>query len=137
MPAPQFGRADSSPGFRSVTSQFVLHIMSLSIPAHLRTAFCIAAVSLLVLASSTRADSVVTDVVGFTTTSCLTNSDTLVAMPFTRPQAFVGSVVSVAGSTLTISGSPGWTTNQFVYVAGTQPNHYYVLIGPAGTTNPK
>ena len=88
-------------------------------------------------ASLSIAQSVVTEPVGFTTTSCLSNSDTLVSIPFTRPQAFVGAITSFAGSTLTISGSPGWTTNQFVYAQGTQPNHYYALIGPAVTTNPK
>lgn len=88
-------------------------------------------------ASVSIAQSVVTDPVGFTTASCLSNSDTLFSIPFTRPQAFVGSVTSIAGSTLTVSGSPGWTTNQFVYAKGSQPNHYYALVGPAATTNPK
>ena len=83
------------------------------------------------------AQTVVSDPVGFTTSSCLSNSDTLLSLPFTRPQAFVGSIASVSGSTITVVGSPGWTTNQFVYVQGAQPNHYYVLIGPASTTNPK
>ena len=92
---------------------------------------------LILLASLGFAQSVVTDPVGFTTTSCLSNSDTLVSIPFTRPQAFVGSVASIAGSTLTVTGSPGWTTNQFVYAQGSQPNHYYLLVGPAATTNPK
>ena len=44
---------------------------------------------------------------------------------------------SVSGSTLTINGSPSWTNNQFVYAAGTQPKHYYVLIGNGGAANPK
>jgi len=92
---------------------------------------------LILLASLGFAQSAVTDPVGFTTTSCLSNSDTLVSIPFTRPQAFVGSVTSIAGSTLTVTGSPGWTTNQFVYAQGSQPNHYYLLVGPAATTNPK
>jgi uncharacterized protein (TIGR02597 family) len=83
------------------------------------------------------ADSVVTDSVGFTTTSALSNSDTFVSSPFTRPPSFVGAILSAAGNTLTVSGSPGWTPNQFVYAAGTQPNHYYVLLGPASVTNPK
>lgn len=88
-------------------------------------------------ASLSVAQTVVTDPVGFTTASCLSNSDTLVSIPFTRPQTFVGSITSIAGSTLTVSGSPGWTTNQFVYAQGSQPNHYYALVGPAATTNPK
>lgn len=38
---------------------------------------------------------------------------------------------------MTVSGSPERTPNQFVYAAGTQPNHYYALIGPASVTNPR
>jgi uncharacterized protein (TIGR02597 family) len=79
--------------------------------------------------------SVATDPVGFTTVSCLGNSDTFVSVPFTRPSEFVGAIASAAGSTITVSGTP-WVANQFVYVAGTQPKHYYALIGP-GTSNPK
>jgi uncharacterized protein (TIGR02597 family) len=81
--------------------------------------------------------SATTEPVGFTTTSCLANSDTFVAIPFTRSWAFAGAIQSVAGSTITVSNNPGWTTNQFVYVAGTQPNHYYALIGAGGMSNPK
>ena len=83
------------------------------------------------------AQSVVTDPVGFTTSTCLTNSDTVLGLPFTRPQSFTGAISSVSGSIITVTGSPGWVTNQFVYVQGSQPNHYYALIGPASTTNPK
>ncbi len=88
-------------------------------------------------ASWSVAQTVVTDPVGFTTSSCLSNSDTVLSLPFTRPQTFVGAVSSVAGSIITVTGSPGWTTNQFVYVQGSQPNHYYALIGPASTSNPQ
>jgi len=38
---------------------------------------------------------------------------------------------------ITVAGTPGWTTNQFAYAAGTQPKHYYVLIGNGGSSNPK
>lgn len=93
--------------------------------------------SAVLLLASISAASVVTEPAGFTTTSCLSNSDTLVTIPFTRPQAFVGSVVSVSGGTVTVSGSPGWTTNQFVYAQGSQSNHYYALIGAAAVANPK
>lgn len=88
-------------------------------------------------ASSSVAQTVVTDPVGFTTSSCLSSSDTLLSLPFTRPPSFVGAISTASGSTISVSGSPGWTTNQFVYVQGSQPNHYYALIGPATTTNPK
>jgi uncharacterized protein (TIGR02597 family) len=96
-----------------------------------------ASLGLALVASLSVAQTVVTDPVGFTTTSCLSNSDTLVSLPFTRPPAFNGTIVSVAGGTVTVSGSPSWTTNQFVYAQGSQPNHYYALIGPASVANPK
>src|SRR5471030_3097780 len=69
--------------------------------------------------------SVVSDPVGFLTTSCLGNSDTFVSVPFTRPPEFVGAIQSVAGSIITVTGTPGWTGNQFVYAIGAQPKHYY------------
>ncbi len=79
--------------------------------------------------------SVATDPVGFTTVSCLGDSDTFVSVPLTRPSEYVGAIQSTAGSTITVSGTP-WVANQFVYVPGSQPKHYYALIGP-GTSNPK
>jgi len=81
--------------------------------------------------------SVVSDPVGFLTTSCLGNSDTFVSVSFTRPPEFVGAIQSVAGSTITVTGTPGWAGNQFVYAAGPQPKHYYALIGSGGASNPK
>jgi uncharacterized protein (TIGR02597 family) len=72
---------------------------------------------------------VTTDPVGFTTASLLSNSDTLVSIPFTQPPEFTGAIQSAASNVITVSGSPGWTTNQFVYAAVTQPKHYYALIG--------
>src|SRR5436190_13966851 len=81
--------------------------------------------------------SVTTDPVGFTTTSCLGNSDTYLGIPFTRPPEFTGTVQAINGDTLTINGSPGWAGNQFVYATGSQPKHYYVLIGNGGASNPK
>lgn len=83
--------------------------------------------------------------VGFTSASCLANSDTLVSVPFSRPPDFVGAISSVSSNTLTISGTTGWQDNQYVYgttltAGGTQHNTYYALIGPrpvalAGTIN--
>jgi uncharacterized protein (TIGR02597 family) len=78
-----------------------------------------------------------TDPVGFTTTSCLAQSDTYVSIPFTRPPEFIGTVQSAGGNVLTINGTPGWSNNQFVYTPSSQPKHYYVLIGNGGTINPK
>jgi len=82
------------------------------------------------------AQSVTTDPVGFTTNSLLGNSDSFISLPFIRPAAFVGGIQSVAGSTITVSGNP-WSPNQFAYAGAAQPNHYYVLIGPASSANPK
>ena len=81
--------------------------------------------------------SVTTDPVGFTTTSCLGNSDTYLGIPFTRPPEFTGTVQSANADTLTINGTPGWAANQFVYAAGTQPKHYYIVIGNGAASNPK
>jgi len=69
----------------------------------------------------------------------LSNSDTLVSLPFTRPPAFTGEVQSVANNVVTVSGSPGWTNGEFLYSKGTQPNTYYALIGgnSSGPANPK
>jgi len=83
--------------------------------------------------------SVASEPVGFTTTSCLGNSDTLVSLSFTRTPEFIGAILSVSGNpanTITVTGTP-WTPNQFVYVAGSQPKHYYVLIGSRGSDQSK
>src|ERR1700730_7839972 len=81
------------------------------------------------------------DPVGFTTTSLLGASDTLISIPFTRPPEFTGAIQSVSAGTptgtITAAGTPGWTASQFVYVAGSQPKHYYALIGGGGSLNPK
>src|SRR5438067_139519 len=84
--------------------------------------------------------SVTTDPVGFTATSCLSQSDTYVGIPFTRPAEFNGAIQAISSNpanTLTVNSMPGWGSNQFVYAAGTQSNHYYVLLGSGGNFNPK
>jgi uncharacterized protein (TIGR02597 family) len=80
---------------------------------------------------------VTTDPVGSITTPCLARSDTYIGIPFTRPPEFNGTVQSADDSTLTVTGSPGWMNNQFVYAAGSAPKHYYVLVGSGGSSNPK
>ena len=69
-----------------------------------------------------------TEPVGYNTVSMLANSDTYLSVPFQRPAAFIGQVSSVSGNTLTLAGSPGWSTNQFVYASGSQSNTYYAFI---------
>ena len=101
----------------------------------LKTCFALilAAVGLASTASRSSAQTTVTtDPVGFISTNCLSNSDTFLANPFTRPSEFVGTVTSVSGSTVVVSGTPGWTAaTQFVYAAGTQPKTYYAIFGPS------
>lgn len=96
----------------------------------------LAAASIALSAGSLPAQTATTDPVGFMTDSLLSNSDTHISLPLIRPPAFVGGIQSVAGNTITVAGNP-WTAGQFVYAAGSQPNHYYALIGPATVANPK
>jgi uncharacterized protein (TIGR02597 family) len=84
--------------------------------------------------------SVTTDPVGFTAPSCLSQSDTYVGIPFTRPAEFNGAIQAISSNpanTLTVKSVPGWGSDQFVYAAGTQSKHYYVLLGSGGNFNPK
>src|ERR1051326_1264013 len=77
---------------------------------------------------------VTTDPVGFTTTSLLGNSDSVISIPFTRAPKFIGGIASASGNVITLVGNP-LSASQFLY-GGTQHNHYYALIGPisgAGT----
>lgn len=84
----------------------------------------------LVVAGSLLADTtVVTEPVGFNTITALGNSDTRFSVPLQRASAYQGVVHSVAGNVITVQGNPGWAANQFLYVAGTQTNTYYVSIG--------
>jgi uncharacterized protein (TIGR02597 family) len=69
-----------------------------------------------------------TDPVGYNTISLLANSDTYVSVPFQRPAAFVGQVGSFSGNVITVAGTPGWTSSQFVYASGSQSNTYYAFI---------
>jgi uncharacterized protein (TIGR02597 family) len=64
---------------------------------------------------------------GFVTLSLLGNSDTFVSMPFVRPAASPEQVGSITDNTVTVVLPPGqsWTSNQFVYVSGSQSNTYY------------
>src|SRR5205823_731476 len=86
--------------------------------------------------ASAQVSTVSTDPVGFTTTTCPANSDTLLSVPFTRLPEFTGAIASVSGNVITVSGTP-FTASQFVYNAGNnQHNTYFVLIGPHTSTNP-
>jgi uncharacterized protein (TIGR02597 family) len=79
--------------------------------------------------------SVATDPVGFTTTTLLGGSDSLVSIPFTRPPEFIGAIASASVNTITLASS-SLTPSQFLY-GGAQHNHYYALIGPITGTGTK
>lgn len=97
----------------------------------------IATASTVFLGGSARAITVATDPVGFANISLPANSESYISVPFTRPADFVGAIQSVSANTMTLSGSPNLAANKYVYVAGSQPNHYYALIGNGGSSNPK
>lgn len=103
------------------------------------------------------AEAVETDPIGFVSVNLAGNSDSYVYIPFKRSPEFVGlaSALSANGTydagepftdgnsngvwdsgetftdtnnVITLSGTPGLTVNQFVYVAVTQPKRYYVFL---------
>ena len=95
-------------------------------PRLLCFSFSLACIVLLACTSAAQTTAT-SEPVGFTTTSCLSNSDTFVSLPFTRAAEFVGGLSSASGNTITVASSP-WLADQFVY-GGSQHNHYYALIG--------
>jgi uncharacterized protein (TIGR02597 family) len=68
------------------------------------------------------------DVSCYMQTTTPVSRDTTFGLPGTRAPAFLGSVSSRSGSVITVKGTPGWTTNQFVYVIGTQNDQFYVEV---------
>jgi uncharacterized protein (TIGR02597 family) len=68
----------------------------------------------------------ITSPVGFVSLTTLSNSDTIFSTPLAQPAVYQGSVSTLSSTTVTAGGTPGWTTNGFVYVAGTQSNTYYL-----------
>ena len=110
--------------------------------ALLRLRKCGAALALLgcgsLLPSFLSAATSTTPPVGYVKTTLLANSDTFIGTSLTRPPAYVGTVVSAAGTGISVSGDPQWELGAFTYVQGVQPNTYYVRLGaaPEGETNP-
>lgn len=74
------------------------------------------------------AQTATTTPVGFVKTSALSNSDTRLSASLERSPVFTGAVASVAGSTINVSGTTGWTVDQFAVAAPAQPQPYFVRI---------
>ncbi|RKX34397.1 MAG: hypothetical protein DRP71_07265 [Verrucomicrobia bacterium] len=55
-------------------------------------------------------------------------ADTVLSVPLKIPAVFRATVGSVSESTITFSGTPNLTEDQFVYVAGIQPQTYYLFF---------
>lgn len=66
------------------------------------------------------------DVAGFLNLSLLGDSDNFVSPAFVRPSAGLQLVGSVFGATITASGLPNWSANQFVYSGSAQSNTWYL-----------
>jgi uncharacterized protein (TIGR02597 family) len=71
---------------------------------------------------------------GYYQVTLLGNSDTYLSVPYRRPGVSLQMVTSVSGSVITVSGSPNWAANGFVYSPPTQTNTYFVrfVSGAAG-----
>jgi len=65
-----------------------------------------------------------TDPLGVIQISALGNSDTLISLPLKQPSEFNGVVASVAGSSVTVEGTPAWAVD-----AWTTGANYYLFIG--------
>lgn len=83
------------------------------------------------LASIAFSQSAATDPVGFISDTIPAHSDAAVTAPLNRPPVFQGTIASIAGNTITVTGSPNWQTapKQFVRVPGTQPDTYFAQVG--------
>lgn len=78
-------------------------------------------------ASRLLAQEVVSGIFGFYKLDLLGNSDTIVSIPFARLEVDSALVSSTnSGNVIQVQGTPGWTTNQFVYSSGVQSNTYFV-----------
>lgn len=80
------------------------------------------------------------DIQGLLQTSAPANTDTLVSPAFGRVPVWAGAVQSVSGNTITVSGTPAWTANQYApgsdtyYVrplTGTLRGHFFTVASNA------
>jgi len=74
--------------------------------------------------------------------SAAANSDRLMSVPFARNAVWSGSVSSLSGNNITISGTPNWTSNAFAssayhYVrmlSGAQKGQYFSILSNSADT---
>lgn len=71
-----------------------------------------------------------TDPVGFVTVTVPANSDAVLAVPLNRAAAFKGMIQSISGNTITVAGTPAWSTapQQFVQSLPAQTDTYAVQL---------
>jgi uncharacterized protein (TIGR02597 family) len=80
-------------------------------------------------ASSTLLGQVYTAPVGYVSVAVPANTDVALGAPLARASEFQGVVQSIAGNVITVAGTPGWTTDQFVFVSGgVQPKTYFLRV---------
>ena len=73
---------------------------------------------------------------GYNQLTLLGNSDTFVSLPYTRAGVFVQIVSSISSNVVTVSGTPNWAPNQFVYSTQTQTNTGFARFS-SGAANGK
>lgn len=71
---------------------------------------------------------VTTDPVGFVSVTVPANSDAVLAVPLNRTSEFKGIISSISGSVITVTGTPNWTANQFVFNGTTQLKTYALQL---------
>lgn len=64
---------------------------------------------------------------GYQRIALLGNSDSIISLPFARPEAAAGLVASATGAEITFAGDPAWEAGDFVR-AGAQTDTFYALV---------
>ncbi len=66
--------------------------------------------------------------IGFIRKDCPANSDTRLSIPLERQAEYIGPLAGIDSNTLSVSGEPGWTENEFQFAEGTQAETYHVIF---------
>ena len=81
------------------------------------------------VSSSLFAEDSCTAAVGYVTTTALAQSDISTGTSLVRSPVYVGKIENASGSTIAVTGNPGWMLGEFTYAGETQPNTYYARVG--------